>query len=108
MKLSLLILNRLAIYDQNSEGMIKTSLFVFAFFDCCTMGEAAAAGSINFIDYLSLYMYGQSLKKVKSLDMIEDIKQNHLIVKYRSLTYKYLMGSIFVSHRSIIPSMGRI
>ena len=33
------------------------------------------------------------------------MKQNHWTVKYRSLTYIYLMRSISVSHWSIIPTM---
>ena len=33
------------------------------------------------------------------------MKQNHCTIKYRSLTYIYLMRSIFVSHWSNIPTM---
>ena len=33
------------------------------------------------------------------------MKQNHWTIKYRSLTYIYLMRSISVSHWSIIPTM---
>ena len=36
---------------------------------------------------------------------LQDIKQNHWIIKYWSLTYIYLMRSIFVSLWSIIPTM---
>ena len=33
-----------------------------------------------------------------------DMKQNHWTIKYRSLTYTYLMRLIFASHWSIIPT----
>ena len=33
------------------------------------------------------------------------MKQNHWTIKYRSLTYIYLIRSIFVSHWSIVPTM---
>ena len=33
------------------------------------------------------------------------MKQNHWTIKYRSLTYIYLVRSIYVSHWSIIPTM---
>ena len=36
---------------------------------------------------------------------LQDMEQNYWTVKYRSLAYIYLMMSIFVSHRSNIPTM---
>ena len=36
---------------------------------------------------------------------LQDMKQNHWTIKYRSLTYIYLVWSIYVSHWSIIPTM---
>ena len=36
---------------------------------------------------------------------LQDIKQNHWTIKYRSLTYIYLMRSMFVRHWSITPTM---
>ena len=36
---------------------------------------------------------------------LQDMKQNHSAIKQRSLTYIYLMRTIFVSHCSIIPTM---
>ena len=36
---------------------------------------------------------------------LQDMEQNHWTIKYRSLTYIYLMLSIFVSHWSNTPTM---
>ena len=36
---------------------------------------------------------------------LQDMKQNHWTIKYRSLTYTYLMRPIFVSHWFIISTM---
>ena len=36
---------------------------------------------------------------------LEDMKQNRWNIKYRSLTYIYLVRSIYMSHWSIIPTM---
>ena len=36
---------------------------------------------------------------------LQDMKQNHWTIKYRSLTYIYLIRSIYVSHWSIISTM---
>ena len=42
---------------------------------------------------------------VPSTTSLQDIKQKHRTIKYRSLTYTYLMRSMFVSHWSILPTM---
>ena len=36
---------------------------------------------------------------------LQDMKQNHWTIKYRSLTYIYLIRSIYMSHWSIMPTM---
>ena len=67
--------------------------------------------------YRSLTQYilqGRSLSHTDPLSQVQhfsikfslqDMKQNRWTIKYRSLTYIYLIRSIYVSHWSIIPTM---
>ena len=52
---------------------------------------------------------GQSLCHTDPLSQVQlfsiDMKQIHWTIKYRSLTYIYMMRSIFLSHWPIIPIM---
>ena len=42
---------------------------------------------------------------VSPSNSLQDMKQNRLTIKYRSLTYIYLIRSMYVSHWSITPTM---
>ena len=42
---------------------------------------------------------------VSPSNSLQDMKQNRWTIKYRSLTYIYLVRSMYVSHWSIIPTM---
>ena len=66
----------------------------------------------NIGQWSTYILWGQSLCHTDRLYQVrhfstslQDIKQNHWTMKYRSITYTYFMRSIFVSHWSIIPSM---
>ena len=42
---------------------------------------------------------------VSPSNSLQDMKQNRWTIKYRSLTYIYLVRSMYLSHWSIIPTM---
>ena len=62
-------------------------------------GQAVQGGKINCYT-------GAISKCIKIINVYDnDIKQNQWTIKYRSLTYIYLIRSIYVSHWSLIPTM---
>ena len=52
-----------------------------------------------------MYKNNLSLRQLYPSNSLQDMKQNRWTIKYRSLTYIYLIRSIYVSHWSIIPIM---
>ena len=54
---------------------------------------------------VTLIHYPKYMYNISPSNSLQDIKQNHWTIKYRSLTYIYLMRSIFVPDWSTLPIM---
>ena len=64
------------------------------------------SGAWNIGHWPTYILWGHYTKyDIPPSNSLQDIKQNHWTMKYRSPTYIYFMRSIFVSQWSIIPSM---